>query len=194
MPEEYRAEALQCSLQVAIAARNAEMLGLTYTFENGASRNAYLFNLLYKHIEPGPIFVTDANAVYVELAGEDLVLSKKIIPVPRHMDVEKPNVPCTTLVKPGERFQGDVLIPLPLQVNTPYEGYEDADLAPRPVLRKASFEIGFFLASPEGEALGEKVRTMAGEATYFYPFSPSSQKLLRVGPFSEAVPVRVPRE
>jgi len=194
MPDEYRSEALKCTLRVAVTVQEARALTVAYTFENGSTQNAYLFNLLYERIGPGPMFFTDPNAVYVDLEGGDLMLSQKIVPVPEGMKVEKPNVPCTTLVRPGERFQQMVALRLPLRVRTPYRRYEDKDLADRPVMRKASFELGFFLASPEGERMGAKVKTPAGEATYFYPFPVLSQKLLRVGPFAEAVPVRVPRE
>ena len=194
MPDEYRAEALKCTLRVAVAVQEARALTLTYTFENGSAQNAYLFNLLYESIGDGPVFFTEANAIYVDLEDGAVALSHKIVPVPEGLKVEKPNVPCTTLVKPGECFQQMVALQLPLRVRTPYRRYEDKDLADRPVMRKAFFELGFFLAAREGESLGKKVKTSAGEATYFYPFSPASQKLLRVGPFSETVPVLLPRK
>jgi len=194
MPDEYRSETLKCTLRVAVTAQEGRALFLTYTFENGSAQNAYLFNLLFERIGDGPVFLTDANAVHVEADDGDVVLSQKIVPVPEGLKVEKPAVPCTTLVKPGERFQQTVALELPLRVRTPYCRYEEKDLADRPVLRKAFFELGFFLATREGESLGKKVKTSAGEAVYFYPFPQESQKLLRAGPFSQAVPVRLPRK
>jgi hypothetical protein len=193
MEEKLRAEALKCTLEAALSSLEAGGAVLVYTFENGSSQNAYLFNRLWTDIAGDGTFAVDPGTVHVEVAGGGVLLSKKIMPVPENMRVEKRIVPCTTLVKPGARFQETVVLRLPLRPESPYSTIEDKDLAKEPVRRKVWFELAFFLSTPEGDELAETVKTTAGEAKYFDVFPHTSQKLLRVGPFSTELPIRLPK-
>ncbi len=193
MEEQLRAEAIQCTLQVSLARPDPSVVMLTYVFENGSPQNAFLFNQIYRQVLPDGMFATEPQRVYIEASGDGVLLSKKIIPVPDTMDVEKPFIPCATMVKPGESFQETLALPLPLRPWHHYLMLTDDDFASEPTELPASFELGFFLATPEGEKLAQTVRTMTGQAAYFYPFNPASQTLLRVGPFRTRLPVRLPK-
>ena len=131
--------------------------------------------------------------MYVEIEKGNVILSKKIIPVPAGTLVEKPIIPCVSKVKAGLGFKETILVKIPLKPWTPYFMPLDEDLAEAPVEKQVFLELGFFLAPPEGDKLAQTVETSDGPALYFYPFPASSQKLMRVGPLSWSVPVLMPK-
>jgi hypothetical protein len=192
MDQTLVAELSQCRLEVRIKRIDAASLELCYTLQNQAQQNAYFFNLLYDGINEQGVYKTDRNLVYVEFKDSQVTLSKKIIPVPADIEVEKPVLPCTTLVRPAQRFEENITIRLPLRPWTPYFKPGDAALKATPVLRQVWFEIGFFVAPKQSDSLAKTVQTTNGPSLYFYPFPVSGQRLLRVGPLPSALPVLVP--
>jgi hypothetical protein len=176
-------------LEVSSEIQAEKILVLRYTFRNGSSQNAYLFNQLYKDIVDGPMFETDANLLNVEVSQGGILLSKKIVPVPPDIDVEKPILPCTTLVKPGSEFSETISLPLPLISWTPYHVSPHSQSGQQPIPSKVWFELGYFPSNPQSDALVQRVRTKGGEAFYFDPFPIDGQKTLGVGPLPVSVPV-----
>ncbi|HZF49531.1 MAG TPA: hypothetical protein VE093_12820 [Polyangiaceae bacterium] len=184
------AQAAGCRLDVSVVEATADHLTLKYTFHNGSDRNAYIFNRLYTEIDDSGVFQTEKDRTYVVVEDGGVTLSKKIIAVPPTIDVERPVVPCTTLVKPGDTTSETITVKLPLIPYTPYlRGAAPAPSSQAEPL-KASFEIGLFLVPPEGDRLAQRIATTDGTAYRFNPASPASQTILRAGPLPAPLPVR----
>lgn len=159
--------ALDCDLRVAgRAERGALVLG--YEFRNRSARVAFLFNVLHRGAE------ADANLIYAQAVGGVLLLSKKIIPVPADVDVEKPDVPYVTRVESGATFREKLDVPVPVKLWAPYKGA--VGTAAEGTELDAWFELGFFLAPDAG------VAKEAGGKLVVYPFAAEKQTVMRVGP------------
>ena len=185
-------QADQCELHVAVVHSDAHAVTFEYSFHNKGSQNVYLFNKLYSHLDEGGVYHTNVSLVNVEMEGSHLLFSKKIVPVPDHIDVEQPTLPCVSLVRPGEHFDEKVVLTLPLKPWTPYLQLLDTELTAQSTPVQAWYEIGYFKTTPQGDALAEHVSTTHGPALYFYPFTLAHQKTLRVGPFPIQLPARLP--
>jgi hypothetical protein len=172
------AQAAGCRLDVSVVEATADHLTLKYTFHNGSDR------------DDSGVFQTEKDRTYVVVEDGGVTLSKKIIAVPPTIDVERPVVPCTTLVKPGDTTSETITVKLPLIPYTPYlRGAAPAPSSQAEPL-KASFEIGLFLVPPEGDRLAQRIATTDGTAYRFNPASPASQTILRAGPLPAPLPVR----
>jgi len=159
--------ALDCDLRVAARGeRGALVLG--YEFRNRSARVAFLFNVLHRGAD------ADANLIYAQSAGGVLLLSKKIIPVPANVDVEKPDVPYVTKVEPGDTFREKLEVTVPVKLWAPYAG--TAGTAAEGMELDAWFELGFFLA-PDASVAKD-----AGGKLVVYPFAAEKQTVMRVGP------------
>jgi len=182
---------LDCELAVEVVPLPPPQFAFKYTFRNGGRLNAFLFNRLYRRLVPGPVFETDANLVYVEVNTSSVRLSKKTIPVPDDICVEKPVIPCATLVKPDGTFTETVSVVLPLESRTPYPGVRARrELCEDPELLDAYFELGFVLVPNDGLAWVRQVDTAGGRAWCFNSVDPEKQTVLRAGPFPARLPVR----
>jgi hypothetical protein len=193
MNQVLSAETDNCKLEVEVKQIDSIELKISYCFQNQNQQNAYLFNRIYRGINEDGAYTTDRNVFYVEIDNKQLVLSKKIIPVPKNKRVEKPIIPCVTRVKPASKYKEITSVSLPLKPWTPYYRPQDAALADKPIGMQVYIEFGFFLAPPEGDKLAQRVETSDGTALYFYPFPFSSQKLMRVGALPWTIPVRMPK-
>jgi hypothetical protein len=165
-------------------------LAVVYRFFNDGARNVYLFNRLYTGIGNDGLYQTRRDLLNVEIDRTHIILSKRIFGVPPDLDVERPNVPCVTLVRPKSHFEETIHLALPLKPVNPYHLPDDAHLAGPPLTPPLWFELGYFVAPPESDALARSVRTAEGPALRFDPFPVSSQAILRAGPFELAVPAR----
>lgn len=176
-------------LEISSEIQAGKTLVLRYTFHNGSSQNAYLFNQFYRGIVDGPVFETDPNLLNIEVSKRGILLSKKIVPVPADIDVEKPVFPCATLVKPGSELSETLILQLPLIPWTPYHDSGQSQSGHQAIPRKAWFELGYFPSNPQSDALAQRVRTKRDEAFRFDPFPIEGQKTLEVGPLPVLVPV-----
>jgi hypothetical protein len=167
----------ECKLVVESRLESENALVLHYTFQNNTNQQVYLFNRLYKEIEQGPLFDTDPNLVNIEILPKGLLISKKIVPVPPDVDVEKPLLPCSSLVKPGDRLSETIRLSLPLSAWTPYLDHP-GEPPSQVIRRKAWFEVGYFVSSAASQSLAQPVRTKQGDAFYFDPFPIAGQKTL----------------
>jgi hypothetical protein len=181
-----------CELTVTVHLTDGKDLSLSYSFLNGTQQDVYLFNRLYSRFDTERrMYLTERNLVYVELREQEIVLSKKVFPVPEDIDVEKPVVPLATRVRPKEHLEETLTILLPIRLTTPYSQKETLQTAV--VARPASFEMGFFLsAGAKTEQLSKIVPTRDGPAIYFYPFSQESQRILKTEPLIE-IPIELTR-
>ena len=166
--------------------RDAENLKIQFTFHNGSSNTAFLFDGVYR--PQGNEFDTNQNLVYVEPSGSRVVLGKKLIPVPEGMLVEKKIVPLCTKVAPGQRVERSLEIPLPLTPWTPYltaDSSREKRIAELGETVDGYFELGFILTPPEGAALAQRATIQDRELWRFDAVSPEKQIILRAGPISE---------
>jgi hypothetical protein len=177
-----------CRLNITAQAIDASALHLSYEFRNPTESEAWLFNRLYRDLDQQGRYSVDPNLVYVRIENGQVVLSKRIIPVPDEIDVEKPILPCVTRVMPGGHFAESMRIELPLSVWSPYSS--DVHPAETVVDMVALFEIGYFLGTSQTKDLAATVPTTQGPAFYFAAFDSSSQKIARTGPLQGKVPVR----
>ena len=187
------AESGQIRLEARVVRLDEHSFSFSYSFTNGGSRNAYVFNRLYDRINQDGTYQTHRNLMYVEMEPVGVVLSKKIIPVPPNMDVEKPIVPCTTRVRPGETLSEVIEVAFPVKPSTPYAKPPTSSLQEPEIQRSVWIDIGYLEPTRDVDALARDVRTTEGTAPYFYPVPVSSQKVLRVGPLPVTVPVVAPR-
>ncbi|MBA3975210.1 MAG: hypothetical protein C0504_13470 [Candidatus Solibacter sp.] len=169
-PGTLSATAQDCDLRVAIQASPTSLL-LGYEFRNRSNRTAFLFNVVHK-TGPSGGPEPDPNLVYVEPSGGSIILGKKIIPAPRGMRVEKPDVPYVTRVEPGQAVVEKLDLMLPLRIFTPYDQPAPSALAEAAVY----FELGFFLAPDPS------VAEAAGGYLIVDPFPAEKQIILRAGP------------
>lgn len=146
----------QSKLEVSVTRKDEKTLSLRYRFDNEGARNAFLFNKLYRGISDRGVYSTDTNLVNIEMGQEgEIVISKKIVPVPVEIDVEKTVTPLVTQVRPQQTFEETIVVPLPLTFKTPYLILRDSTAkgmaSSRPVL--IWFELGFFLRHPAARSL-----------------------------------------
>ncbi len=179
-----------CRLDVELLDISAQGAKLRYTFTNQGRSNFYLFNRLYTHIE-GKKFITVINNVYIEIGRETAVISKKIFPVPDDLDVERTNVPCASLIKPGASTTETIELRFPLIPTNPYKTTKNFSDLPQKVA--LWFEVGGSSIPPEGERMATMVDTKDGMAYYFSSFPANKQLLLRAGPLPIKVPARLPK-
>ncbi len=154
-----------------------DALTLTYTVENRAARDLYLFNRLHDGLAPGKGLRVDIDRVVIEIREQQVVIGKKLVPVPDGLRAEA-NLPCVTAVAPAGRFTETVYLKLPLEPWTPYAHPRGV----HPRNRLFSFEIGYFFARDNPRAKATTVETRAGPGVQFAPFDASGQRLLTIGP------------
>jgi hypothetical protein len=194
MNQPLPAEVSRCRLEITATRAEKTSLTLGWAVHNYNRANVYVFNRLYHRFDEEEGYLIDPNLVVVDAARDQVVLAKKLVPVPPDIDVEKPVVPCVTRVPGGQRFTESLTLPLPLRPWTPYFQPGDDALAEKPVICTAFFEVGFFVAAPGSDDLAKTVPTPGDPALYFYPFPVDRQLILRVGPLAAKVPVRLPRD
>lgn len=172
-----------CRLEVATAVAGTDTLILSYLFRNGSLNPVFVFNRLYKGLDDDRRYKVDPNLIYVQLDGTQIILSKKVIPVPEDVDVEKPEVPLVTYLPPQGTVQEKLTLKLPLRLRAPYTSTKPKPVLPKLDQLKFYFEIGFFASkSQKTQEQAAKVATTAGEALRIDPFPAAHQRVLRVGP------------
>ncbi|AKT38207.1 uncharacterized protein CMC5_023500 [Chondromyces crocatus] len=184
------AQQASCSLDVTLVDVESDHIRLHYIFTNGSPMTALLFNRLFSHIDPAGVFHTSPATLYVDVDPRAVVLAKKLVPVPPDIDVEAPEIPLITAVRPGDRFEETFSIPLPLKPHLPYGSPDGALGDPAPL--DAWFELGLLLVPPEGAKLAREVRTTEGVALYLAPVTPATQIVLRAGPLPVKLTARAP--
>ena len=179
----YSTQAQGCQLLVGVERPSDDKLVLLYEFRNLAPQTAMVFSGVARRARSGAVEQA-SGVVYVERTAAGLVLGQKVIGVPADIDVERPEIPFVRRVDPGERLRERVEMTLPVEEWTPYSGIAGgrapgAEQAPL----DAWFELGFFFAPDPSVA--REVETPAGTLLSVYPFDPSKQTILRVGPIAK---------
>lgn len=186
MPEHLHTETEECRLEVSADYPTPTRLRVRYTVHNRSAIPVYLFNRLYRDLRPGNVFAVDPELVHIREAGQQVILSKALVPVPGGLEVEYRYVPCLSKVLPNATFEESFEVALPV---SPLSAYTPWLLHAAPADRELLIEVGYFAAVPEAEALIREVATPDGVAYRIDPFPLSSQRLLTVGPFKQSVQV-----
>lgn len=192
MNEDINSRMYDCDLDVQGSLLEANTLTVSYTFRNRNTRNAYLFNRLYTRRSDR--LEINSNLFYLEMDDSKLIICKKIAKVPEGTHIYKPIVPFVTKVPAGVEFHEEFSVALPINghaISPPYSAQDFAAEMQRPPSLEAWFELGFFLASTDGDRLVRSVPTAEGPALYFEPFSFVHQKLLRDGPLINDVAITI---
>lgn len=183
-----------CVLSAWVSRVDPGTLRVGYELANLGPRTCYVFNLLHSEYDPARGgFVLDPDLAWVAVEAGSVVVQKRVLPLPPHASAEHAYIPCVSRVPPGQALTETFTLRLPLRPAGPYEVPEDRELRPDPATLPVVFELGCFHAHPRGEDLAEEVATSRGPAVRFYPFTVTSQQVLRAGPFALEVPVLLPR-
>jgi hypothetical protein len=108
------------TLSVTKAKVQDSALQLSYRVVNPSDHPIYLVARLFRRSAAG--FATDPNLVYTEVKNGALQLTKAMIPVPDHIDVEVPEVPYVVKVEAGKAFDETLQVPVPVEPLHPYAG------------------------------------------------------------------------
>ena len=154
----------------------SDRLRIEYRATSAASGPLFLFNILHDEFDDG-VFPLDRGG-YVEIDGDGVVVSRKLFAVPSGTLAEKPNIPFLTRLVPGETFQEDFTVALPLAARNPY--VDPSPTAGQPFEgRPLMFELGYFAGAEGTEAQGKLFPTDAGDKPGFDVFTPANQRLVR---------------
>ena len=186
MAERLSTKTAECTLDVTVEHISSTHLTVQYEVRNHSHLPVYLFNKLYGEINSGKVFDVDQNMVHIRPEDNKVILSKAIVPVPGGLEVEYRYVPCMSKLLPNESFKELINIPLPV---SPYSAYTSRLLRHDPQRKVLFFELGYFVALPQAEAMVREVSTTSTAAYRIDPFPLSSQKLLTVGPFRQSIEV-----
>jgi len=107
-------------LTVVKAKVQSDALLLGYRVNNTTDHPVYLTVRLFRHAASG--LVTDSNLVYTEVKEGVLRLTKALLPVPDHIDVEVPEVPYVVKLDTGKSFEETIRVSLPVEPFHPYQG------------------------------------------------------------------------
>lgn len=183
MQQTFSTQAQGCQLLVGVERPSEDKLVLLYEFRNQAEQTALIFSGVTRRARSGAVEQA-SGLVYVERTAAGLVLGQKVIAVPADIDVERPEIPFVRRVDPGDRLRERVEITLPVEEWTPYSGLvRRPDAGAEQVPLDAWFELGFFFAPDP--SIAREVETPAGTLLSVYPFDPSKQSILRVGPIAK---------
>jgi hypothetical protein len=116
-------------------------LVIDYTLTNTRAGPLFAYDLLLK-IAPSGVSAPGPTLAYAMLAGQAQVTAGKfLVPIPRGMRVEAPEMPLLTRLEPGATHAGQAILALPLLRSLAY-AEPGHDLPPRPIQR-LRFVVGY---------------------------------------------------
>lgn len=122
------------------------LLRFSYSVTNLESMPLILFNYVYHYADNNEGFEGSKDMVYVQVHGETTVISKRVFDVPELMALEVPHKWCGVAVMPGETYEEEVEVNLPLSENLPFASSKY--LAKMVTTDKLKLELGYFRAKP----------------------------------------------
>ena len=147
-------------LEVSIVSASPGAVTVRYRARNNWNRDVYLFNRLFETAADGKRTL-DANRVYVQVDGSTLKLSKQLFDVPEDVEVESPEVPYLTRLAPGQTYEEEIRLALPVRESYPYASSRAAQ-APgeKRACEQLVFTLGYFSAR---EARWVRPATLEGQ-------------------------------
>ncbi|MBP9906777.1 MAG: hypothetical protein KBF66_14570 [Rhodoferax sp.] len=156
-----------------------DKLSVSYQFSNYCNSDIFLFNKMYDDVDDEGRYKVDQNLCIIEIQNGNTVISKKIATLPETLLVEALNIPCITVVGPGNSFHETLVLNLPLQAWSPYESASASNRLDLPVL----FQLGYVVGQASSKSVARTVSTTNGKALRFAAVTIASQNLLTAGPF-----------
>jgi hypothetical protein len=174
-------------LEVSLVSASVGAVAIRYRARNNWNRDVYLFNRLFETAPDGKRTL-DPNRVYVQVEGSILKLSKQLFDVPEDVEVESPEVPYLTRVAPGQAYEEEIRLALPVRESYPYSSSRAAR-APgeKRFCEQLVFTLGYFSAR---EARWVRPATLDGQEVLATDYGFAIQSRESVG----ALPLRVRTE
>lgn len=130
---------------------DAEQILVRYSVENKSGGEIFLVNHLTRY-EKDKGWIPDASIVYSFIDPQGKIeIAKRVPPAPENRLVTPRNYYVTPLAD-GDRFEEELVLPLPLHENRPYDPLIEPLAEPREMDASLSFSLGYFEALPHIEA------------------------------------------
>lgn len=113
-----------------------------YRVFNDSSFTIYVFDRLYAAPVRG-VRAVDPALAYVTTEGDQIIVGKFLLPVPRGLKVETPDIPYLAAVGPGDTLVGKIVLPLPLKIWNPYVERDAASLNLYGSAREIVIRLGY---------------------------------------------------
>jgi hypothetical protein len=136
--------------------RDVDALRLSYVVRNDGDKELGLFNVL-PDVEPDGTLALRASTAYVDIGEGTLHISKLVLPLPEGLRMAERPIPYVTRVPRGGEFTEEIVLRVPVSVNSPFrrasleasapEGTEVIANAPA-VATTVTLSIGAFVCEP----------------------------------------------
>lgn len=191
MNQTLHTENAACALTVTAIPLATESIRLDYSVLNRTTEPLYLGNLFWQDSRINPAtreeeFELSPNDAYLSIEDGRFKVALSAFRVAISDGMGMRFIPLLTRVEPQQQFGASLALPLPL---APYLRTKNAAPADGPILLPLYFELGYFLGDGPTQEQIKLASTGGGNAYQGTPFLFSSQQLIAVGPFSEAVAV-----
>ncbi len=165
---------------------------VNYSVHNRGPVTIYLLNRLFREI---PEWDMSPNVVYIQpdTATRTVHLSKKLADIPSGVNVTAPVAPFVTPVRPGETFQEQIAVPLPIEEYTQYgeiSGRANSDIETHTeILSYIDFTLSYYLGT---EHTTETRREIHGNEVIIPHIPPNERPVVFGELFREPVRMDVP--
>jgi len=144
-------------------ALSSDSISIDYNFHNQSNKDLFLFNAQYELVDGKPII--NISKCYTLVQNQDLVFFKGILPIPKYVQVEIPDMPYARKIAPGEKISENFKISFPVIFNNPYEMIEKEEVAP---ILKSSIQLGYLFNDNE---ISKKYGKIELDGKIFYKFN-----------------------
>lgn len=154
-------------LAFSIKKVEGKKLSVSYTFRNNSTQSLLVFNRLYVSDSMGNIKIKpDRFYIYPDNSA-NLVVTKRVMPIPAGREVESPEVPLAVILKPGRELSETRTLALPLKIDTPYGSGGDLKLS---VFKGLNFSLG---VAALDDALPIRRSKVEGAEVLTLPYGPA---------------------
>lgn len=156
-------------------------LRLRYELRNTGKEPLLMLNRLY-FTEVSGHYRLAPERVYAqaESAGA-VVLSKALLPIPKGLALEAPEVPCVTRLEPGAELREELHLASPLQEELPYQDGPGKQI-PVASVKTVRFRVGYLVASSDVRLISGQDSLGRDFAYPAYGAALSQQVVLDSGP------------
>lgn len=175
MPATRFINANECTLTVH-AYQSTDKLLIEYQVESTSSLPVYLFNRLAR-IGCASVFDIDINSTNMTIKGNEVMVSKMILPVPEDVEIERVYIPCITRLEPGNIFKEEIILNIPL---SPFTWYTGRPLTINPLQCSVHFALGYATTTPITDKCIKKIVTEYGDEYSANWFPLESQEIIAV--------------
>lgn len=167
------------NLNTEIISKTETKVVIEYQLRNNSDSSIYLFDILFAGWTNQGIPIADDQEVYRLIINGEIVLSRKVLPVPDDIDLEIRQYPLMIRVNPGQTHISSFEVKLPCRIYDPYD-YKPEKVAEIKEL-PWSLELGYVEATPQLEQRLKPQQTTEGRQGWMIQsFNESNQKLIRV--------------